>query len=622
MAEEKNPENSSQILLGMETAKGRRPNIEDRTEARQLTTAAGLSLTVAMVADGIGGNEFGELAAELAVKTTFDELEASTANDPAAIPELLAHALTRANEVVCKAAREDRAKRNMGTTATIVAIHNNRLYLANVGDSRVYLLRDDQAIQLTRDHIWALTMVQQGLLSAEEAATHPKADELVRSIGYDPEVNVDLGLYMNGDQLDPTITQEEARREQGLLLHTNDRLVLCSDGLIKERHDGAGQYVEEKEMLQLATRYAPDKAARALVAKAISRNADDNVSAVVLEMPGSKRAFYIPPTIIGAGAATLILALIVVLFLISGGDEPVAAAGTPLANATSESDDQPSGSESQPIAASGEMVEITVQQGSPGAHWRNGEQSGPIRDGEALQVPENGNLQITGGDQAIILAFPDEAQLIVEPKAELEITHNDSGPRIVLLNGRALLSSGSEITGISNRYGASGSSKNGIFAVFFSQEPFAFKVSCLTGDCQILGDIGSETALTLVEGQASTVGGAGTPGEAEPVFYEEFAALNEMFTRHNLALIPTPTTTVTASATPTATPTSTATATPVPPTVTPIPTDTPVPPTDTPAPSSGDNGGDDGNSDSGSDTQEPPPPPAATTPPEREIPTS
>ncbi len=323
------------VATGVATHIGGRPNLEDRARAETLQTAGGLTLTVAMVADGIGGNVQGERAAELAIETAFNDIRLSTIANAVQLPLLLTQALQRANTAVFDEGRADRSRRGMGTTAVLAAVHNNQLYLANIGDSRAYLIRDGAATQITRDHTWAFEMHRQRLLTEAEIAKHPKRHELVRSIGYGSTVDVDLGIYTSGLGQD----EREASQNQGLLLQANDRLVLCSDGLIKEQRDGAGPFVPGEEMARIVGQRAPAAAAEALVVRALSRYADDNVSAVVVEMPGSKRAVAAPALLpYGlAGLAALLLIGALAFFLLRGGNEEppatVAVATQPAATA-------------------------------------------------------------------------------------------------------------------------------------------------------------------------------------------------------------------------------------------------------------------------------------------------
>ncbi|MCA9956894.1 MAG: serine/threonine-protein phosphatase, partial [Anaerolineales bacterium] len=177
--------NNHSLVFGTHYAVGGRANLEDRVAARHIQTAGGLPLTVAMVADGMGGHNAGEVAAQLTVNTVYEALENSPIATPQQIPEALAQALAYANQVVYEAARTDENKRGMGTTATVAAVHNGRLYLAHVGDSRAYLVRNGRARQITQDHTWGREMLRRGVLSTQEIAKHPKANELYSSIGYE-----------------------------------------------------------------------------------------------------------------------------------------------------------------------------------------------------------------------------------------------------------------------------------------------------------------------------------------------------------------------------------------------------------------------------------------------------
>ncbi len=315
MAEQSTTNGAALIGLGKACEKGGRPNIEDRVAVRQLTNVGGLALTVSMVADGVGGSNCGERAAELAVQVVFQEIETSDLANPDKLPGLLQQALEKANKIVYQEGRAEKEKRGMGTTAVLAVIHNNKLYLANVGDSRAYLVRGakgEQVIQLTRDHTWAWEMVSEKRLSAGDAAKHPKAEELVRSIGYAAEVAVDIGLYQNGDE-----TEETARQGQGMPLQANDRVILCSDGLIKPRYRHSQPYITQAEIAQIVISRPPHESAMALVQKVLARQVDDNVSVIVLEMPNSKRTFYVTPMALYGGIGVLVLLLIVGILVFS-----------------------------------------------------------------------------------------------------------------------------------------------------------------------------------------------------------------------------------------------------------------------------------------------------------------
>jgi len=259
---------------------------EDRHYFGTIETAAGLKLTLAIVADGVGGGKLGQRAAQLTIDTIVSECRNSKETE---IPRILGSAIGKANRAVYREAHKYSDREGMSATVAIAAIHNKRLYVANVGDSRVYLLRGRELRQVTVDHTWANEHIRSGKLSRSRALNHPNADLLARSVGYEPRVRVDLGLY-----LDDSESGEEAYSNQGLPLGPNDVVLVCSDGLIKPRRDGPGHYVEEDEIIRVLSSGTPEQAAKTLVDLALGRNVDDNVTAVVVTMPGRKPRFRLP----------------------------------------------------------------------------------------------------------------------------------------------------------------------------------------------------------------------------------------------------------------------------------------------------------------------------------------
>jgi serine/threonine protein phosphatase PrpC len=285
-------------------ASPKRKLLEDRSRAVKIQTAGGLSMTLGIVSDGVGGENAGERAAELTVQTILDQCRQSTSTD---IPEILRTALEEANDRVYGEARHSARKMNMGATAAVASIHEGKLYLANVGDSRIYLIRDGKTIPLTIDHTWMNEVVREGKLSPQEARKHPRRDEIVRAIGNEAFLKVDLGVWLQGGKE----TEEEARSAQGLPLFPGDRVLICSDGVIKSRLDQPeAHYVEEHEFYELVYGLDPGRAVKAILKLARSRQVDDNVSAVILEIPSGSRPIRLP------GRRIFLLAAIVPLLLV------------------------------------------------------------------------------------------------------------------------------------------------------------------------------------------------------------------------------------------------------------------------------------------------------------------
>ena len=282
---------------------------EDRHFYGNIQTASRLKITLAIVADGVGGGNLGQRASQLTVDTIVEYCKLYTGND---ILQMMGKAIGEANRRVFDEGQTLSSKQDMSSTVAFAVIYDNRLYIANVGDSRIYLIRDHKVQQITYDHTWANERIREGKLSQAEANSHPNAGLLARSVGHEPRVRVDLGLYLKGG----TESSEEALNQQGLALTPNDIILVCSDGLIKSRRDGPGNFVENREILEVAEGGTAEQAAKTLVDLAIGRNADDNVTAVIVEFPGRKRGLrnLLPRLQISTPAAIILSLAICLVF--------------------------------------------------------------------------------------------------------------------------------------------------------------------------------------------------------------------------------------------------------------------------------------------------------------------
>ncbi len=204
---------------------------------------------VAAVADGMGGHQGGERAAELAIGE-FRIVRAQLS------PEELVDVVEEANRQVHHQA-VDPDLRGMGTTMVALSLHpEGTMTVVNVGDSRAYWLRGDTLAQITEDHSFVEDLVRQGRLSPEEAAVHPQRNILTRALGIADNVEVDRF------EIDPQI---------------GDRLLLCSDGLFNE--------ISPDEITKiLAEHEDPTEASNALVAAALDTPCRDNVSVAVVNV--------------------------------------------------------------------------------------------------------------------------------------------------------------------------------------------------------------------------------------------------------------------------------------------------------------------------------------------------
>ncbi|MFZ2488253.1 MAG: PP2C family serine/threonine-protein phosphatase [Anaerolineae bacterium] len=269
----------SAFIIGTATDPGRvGKNNEDAWAVFQADLQQGAALQlvqVAVVADGIGGNNAGEIASKIAVEKV--ELIMRSMRD-LPIPARMARALQLANQEIYNTGQNSSATAGMGSTMVMAAIVDDWLYVAHVGDSRAYLLRNGVVHRLTLDHTWAQEAIDIGRLSPEAARVHPNRNVIKRYLGVDETLTVDHCII--------DINQVTQHHElaggwplvEQLRLLPGDTLLLCSDGLTDELTDPEVQAVMQK--------YEPQMAAEQLVAMANAHGGRDNITVVVLRVPG------------------------------------------------------------------------------------------------------------------------------------------------------------------------------------------------------------------------------------------------------------------------------------------------------------------------------------------------
>lgn len=173
-----------------------RPLNEDYHRVWQFPLVYG-ELTLLAVADGMGGAAAGEVASKLAMEVLDESfsryVEALNDGRPiVGIDSLTEKAVRLANRRVYAAAIGSPGQRGMGTTLTMIAVHDRKATLGHVGDSRAYLVRGPKIYQLTRDHSWVEEQIEKGLLSEEEAAEHEWRNLVTRVLGTRPQVSPDI----------------------------------------------------------------------------------------------------------------------------------------------------------------------------------------------------------------------------------------------------------------------------------------------------------------------------------------------------------------------------------------------------------------------------------------------
>ncbi|HZP80086.1 MAG TPA: Stp1/IreP family PP2C-type Ser/Thr phosphatase [Chthonomonadaceae bacterium] len=204
------------------------------------------------VGDGIGGALAGQIASEMMLKNLISVYYNHPAPD---VETALRDAIVDSNDKVYQLAQMIPERAGMGSTLTAAVFIEDRIVIAQVGDSRAYLIRDNMARQITRDHSWVEEQVRAGVLSRYEAESSPFRNLITRSIGAAPTI-------------EPDFYQDQAR--------VGDIWVLCSDGLTGHVHD--------EEIARIATRHSPSEAARQLVELANANGGRDNITVIVLSI--------------------------------------------------------------------------------------------------------------------------------------------------------------------------------------------------------------------------------------------------------------------------------------------------------------------------------------------------
>jgi len=217
-----------------------------------------------IVADGMGGHAAGEVASEIAVDTVSNVYYQDDSDDVAIS---LLHAIKRANALIHQRASENMLRSGMGTTCVAAVLRGNMAYIANVGDSRAYLLRQSQVKQVSQDHSWVAEQVRAGLLTEDQARTHAQRNVITRCLGTQADVEIDVF---------PEAIEE------------SDALVLCTDGL--------SGLVSDDEIRRIVDQTAPQESVYHLVERANENGGPDNITAIVvsvqevgLEPPGVRR---------------------------------------------------------------------------------------------------------------------------------------------------------------------------------------------------------------------------------------------------------------------------------------------------------------------------------------------
>jgi len=236
--------------------------LTDKGRLRTINEDSMLCLTaesIYMAADGVGGHNSGELASSLAEEYIKDfirlnPIKADT--DDASLKRYFQRCLNEANEYIYKRASLIKENTGMATTAVILHIRADKAYVINIGDSRAYLSRDGQLMQITEDHTYVNELLKKGTITKEEAEIHPKRNMITRALGIEAVIEPDFYQFN---------------------IYKGDRILLCTDGLYNE--------VDAEDISRVASASVnPGVMARELIRLANENGGSDNVTVICVEI--------------------------------------------------------------------------------------------------------------------------------------------------------------------------------------------------------------------------------------------------------------------------------------------------------------------------------------------------
>lgn len=211
---------------------------------------------VAIVCDGMGGANAGNVASSTATNMIFDYINKSYSSklNRTALGNLIVNSVISANLSIYKMSQESSEYRGMGTTAVVLVVRNGFAFICHVGDSRAYLI-NEKITQVTRDHSVVQTLLEDGKLTPEEAKVHPRKNVITRALGVESTVQPDL---------------------LELPVEIGNTILICTDGL--------SNYVEESEILQTINNNELKDVTSLLIDKANSNGGGDNITVAVVTL--------------------------------------------------------------------------------------------------------------------------------------------------------------------------------------------------------------------------------------------------------------------------------------------------------------------------------------------------
>ncbi len=208
----------------------------------------------AVVADGMGGHQAGEVASKMAVDIIEEYIVTNMDRelDKFQVKELILNAFRKANEEIYNYSCENKSVMGMGTTTTLCMLRDGYIIYAHVGDSRAYLI-DKKITQITRDHSYVQELVKLGQITPEEAKRHPRRNYITRAMGVEDSVKADAGIKT----------------------YHGEKILICSDGLHGE--------VEDCDILEIVRNNSAKDGAKMLINLANENGGADNITAIIIE---------------------------------------------------------------------------------------------------------------------------------------------------------------------------------------------------------------------------------------------------------------------------------------------------------------------------------------------------
>lgn len=210
-----------------------------------------------IVADGMGGHQAGEYASSFAIQSFCDYVNDHKDNiiNQDNLKSFLNHAIVHTNNIVYAQSKKNKIYKGMGTTFLVSVFLEDKLYVAHIGDSRLYIIQDDKICQLTLDHSFVEEMVRKGEITKKEAINHPNRNVITRAVGTNPTVDIDI--YTS------TITEDTFT-------------LMCSDGL--------SNMVKEEDILHIVKENKDlESIAQSLIDKANENGGFDNISVIIIK---------------------------------------------------------------------------------------------------------------------------------------------------------------------------------------------------------------------------------------------------------------------------------------------------------------------------------------------------